>query len=110
MDVFTFNFSVSRFISLEQAFGNAGLSDVYSPWDKIDDFGKVQIRETLDSYEAIYQVVSEASVPWREYIVETLSSAKAQKASQSSLIRKSGSKDSLYHVNNFILIFFSCVI
>ena len=59
----------------------------------------------LDSYEAIYKVVSEAIVPWREYIVETLSRAKAQKASQSSLIRKSGSKDSLYHVNNFILVF-----
>ena len=38
-----------RIVALEQSFGNAGLSDVYSPWDTIDHFGRVQIREALGS-------------------------------------------------------------
>ena len=47
LDVLTSDSSITRFIELEQSFGNAGLSDVYSPWDSIDHFGRVQIREAL---------------------------------------------------------------
>ena len=47
LDVLTSDSSITRFVGLEQSFGNAGLSDVYSPWDSIDHFGRVQIREAL---------------------------------------------------------------
>ena len=47
LDVLTSDSSISRFVALEQSFGNAGHSDVYSPWDTIDHFGRVQIREAL---------------------------------------------------------------
>ena len=47
LDVLTSNSSITRFVAFEQSFGNAGLSDVYSPWDTIDHFGRVQIREAL---------------------------------------------------------------
>ena len=48
LDVLTSDSSVARFIPLEQLFGNAGLNVVYSPWDSVDHFGKVQVRENLD--------------------------------------------------------------
>ena len=48
LDVLTSDSSVSRFLPLEQSFGNAGLNDVYSPWDSIDHFGRAQIRENLE--------------------------------------------------------------
>ena len=47
LDVLTSDSSITRFVGLEQSFGNAGLSDVYSPSDSIDHFGRVQIREAL---------------------------------------------------------------
>ena len=47
LDVLTTDSSISRFVALEESFGNAGFSDVYSPWDTIDRFGGVQIREAL---------------------------------------------------------------
>ena len=34
-------------LPLEQSFGNAGLSDAYSPWDSVDHFGRAQIKEIL---------------------------------------------------------------
>ena len=52
LDVLTSDASVSRFLPLEQSFGNSGLSDLYSPWDSVDHFGKTQIRENLESKEA----------------------------------------------------------
>ena len=52
LDVLTSDASVSRFLPLEQSFGNSGLSDLYSPWDSVDHFGKTQSRENLESKEA----------------------------------------------------------
>ena len=52
LDVFTSDSSVSRFLPLEQSFSNAGLSDVFSPWDSVDHFGRDQIRENLEPKEA----------------------------------------------------------
>ena len=52
LDVLTSDSSVTRFLPLEQSFGNAGLSDVYSPWDSVDHFGRAQIRENLEPKEA----------------------------------------------------------
>ena len=51
LDVFTSDSSVSRFLLLEHSFGNAGLSDVYSPWNSIDHFNRAEIRRTLDPPE-----------------------------------------------------------
>ena len=48
LDVLTSDSSVSRFLLLEQSFGTAGLSDVYSPWDSVDHFGRAQIRQSLE--------------------------------------------------------------
>ena len=52
LDVLTSDASVSRFLPLEQSFGNSGISDLYSPRDSVDHFGKTQIRENLESKEA----------------------------------------------------------
>ena len=51
LDILTSDASVSRFLPLEQSFGNSGLSDLYSPWDSVDHLGKTQIRENLESKE-----------------------------------------------------------
>ena len=48
LDVLTSDSSVSRFLSLEQSFGNSGLSDIYSPWDSVNHFDRSQIRKNLD--------------------------------------------------------------
>ena len=61
LDVFTTDSSVSRCLSLAQSLGNAGLSDVYSPGDSIDHFGRGQIRETLNLSERGRQDATEAS-------------------------------------------------
>ena len=36
LDVLTSDSSLSRLLPLEQSFGDAGLSDIYSPWDSVD--------------------------------------------------------------------------
>ena len=48
LDVLTSDSSVSRLLPLEQSFGDAGLSDIYSPWDSVDNFRRAQIREKLE--------------------------------------------------------------
>ena len=48
-------------VLLEQSFGNAGLSDVYSPWDSIDHFGRAQIREIFALIEPRGETTSRTS-------------------------------------------------
>ena len=63
LDVLTSDSSVTRFLSLEQSFGNSGLSDVYSPWDSVDHFGRVKIRDDLNPRGAGKGAAQESSVP-----------------------------------------------
>ena len=63
LDVLTSDASVTRFLSLEQSFGNSGLTDVYSPWDSVDHFGRVKIREALHPSEAPKNAVQDSYVP-----------------------------------------------
>ena len=60
LEVFTSDSALSRFLLLEQSFGNAGLSDVYSPWDSIDRFDRTEIRKTLSPSEAQDETPSKA--------------------------------------------------
>ena len=61
LEVFRSDSALSRFLLLEQSFGNAGLSDVYSPWDSIDRFNRAEIRKTLSPSEAQDETPSKAS-------------------------------------------------
>ena len=40
--------SIAAFLRLEPTFVGIGTSDVYSPWDSVDFFGRVGILEQLD--------------------------------------------------------------
>ena len=61
LDVLTSDFSISRFVALGQSFGNAGISDVYCPWDTIDHFRRFPIREALDVCGTEQQAASDGS-------------------------------------------------
>ena len=61
LEVFRSDSALSRFLLLEQSFGNAGLSDVYNPWDSIDRFNRAEIRKTLSPSEAQDETPSKAS-------------------------------------------------
>ena len=63
LDVLTSDDSVKHFLALDQSFGNSGLTDVYSPWDSVDHFDKVKIRETLDPTVTVGSVATGSSAP-----------------------------------------------
>ena len=63
LDVLTSDSSVSRFLPLEQSFGNAGLSDVYSRWDSVDHSGRAQIRENLEPKRASNESGPQVNAP-----------------------------------------------
>ena len=49
LDTLTPDASISRFLLLEQTFGDTALDSTYSPWDSFDDFGRTEIRDRLSS-------------------------------------------------------------
>ena len=63
LDVLTSDSSVSRFLPLEQSFGNAGPSEIYSPWDSVDHFGRAQIRENLEPKRTSREAEPHVNVP-----------------------------------------------
>ena len=63
LDVLTSDDSVKRFLALEQSFGNSGLTDVYSPWDSVDHFDRIKIRETLDPTGTAGSVATGSDAP-----------------------------------------------
>ena len=52
MDSVSSDDSIAAFLRLEPTFVGIGNSDVYSPWDSVDFFGRVGILEQLDSCRA----------------------------------------------------------
>ena len=63
LDFLTSDASVTRFLPLEQSFGNSGFTDVYSPWDSVNHVGRVKIREDLDPSGADKSAVHDSNVP-----------------------------------------------
>ena len=63
LDVLTSDSAMSRLLPLEQSFGNAGLSDIYSPWDSVDHFDRALIRKTLQPDAASLEPSPKISVP-----------------------------------------------
>ena len=49
LDTLASDASISRFLLLEQTFGDTALDSTYSPWDSFDHFGRTQIRDGLSS-------------------------------------------------------------
>ena len=48
MDSVSSDDSIAAFLRLEPTFVGIGTSDVYSPWDSVDSFGRVRILKQLD--------------------------------------------------------------
>ena len=48
VEAVTFDQSVAAFLRLEPTFVGVGTSDIYSPWDSVDFFGRAEILERLD--------------------------------------------------------------
>ena len=48
VETLTSNSSATKFLDFEPSFGSAGLSDVYSPWDSADFFGRDGTLASLD--------------------------------------------------------------
>ena len=63
LDVLTTDASVAGFLSLEQSFGKAGITDVFSRWDSVDQFGRVKIRAALDPKGADNGAAPDSNVP-----------------------------------------------
>ena len=117
LDVLTSDSSVSRFLPLEQSFGNAGLSDVYSPWDSVDHFGWAQIKENLEpkgtSNESGAQVnVPEEEAPMQPFQIPKPGKRQGHLLSEEELSESASrlvagcSKDLLYYMYNCNLDFF----
>ena len=49
VEVFSSEQSIAKFHALEPIFGTVGLSDVYSPWDQLHHFGRIQSQNPLDT-------------------------------------------------------------
>ena len=63
LDMLTSHVSVARFLSSEQSFGNAVLTDVYSPWDSVGHFGRVKIRQASVPIGSNQNAVRDSNVP-----------------------------------------------
>ena len=117
LDVLTSDSSVSRFLLLEQSFGNTGLSDGYSPWDSVDHFGRAQIRQHLEpggaSDESGPQVnMSEENAPLQPFQIPKTGKRHSHFLSGEELTESASrlvascSKNYLYYMYNCILDFF----